>query len=146
MCCRGFPPLALHHVSVQFLCDVYIIPESQWDAHLEGNPPRLQRPPVAQAASHGQCGDSGEWALVAGGGGCMFVGREKGVGNFVLSSFKRALLLLGLPLPCRTHKHIYNVFPHALCVDQYRKIFKNLDSKVEHVISSHQSPCPHHSH
>lgn len=84
--------------------------------------------------------------LGGGGGGCMFVGREKGVGNFVLSSFKRALLLLGLPLPCRTHKHIYNVFPHALCVDQYRKIFKNLDSKVEHVISSHQSPCPHHSH
>lgn len=75
--------------------------------------------------------------LGGGRGQCMFVGREKGVGNFALSGFKHALLLLGLPLPCRTHKHIYNVYTHALCVDQYTKIFKNLGSKVEHVISSH---------
>ena len=61
----------------------------------------------------------------------MFVGREKGVGNFALSGFKHALLLLGLPLPCRTHKHIYNVYTHALCVDQYTKIFKKLIIIIE---------------
>lgn len=69
--------------------------------------------------------------LVAGGGGdCMFVGREKGEGNFALSSFKHTLLPLGLPLPCLTHKHIYNVYTHPLCVDQYSKFLKILTVKL----------------
>ena len=64
------------------------------------------------------------------GGDCMFVGREKGEGNFALSSFKHTLLPLGLPLPCLTHKHIYNVYTHPLCVDQYSKFLKILTVKL----------------
>ena len=72
------PAPALHQVLVQFLCNVRIIPESQRDAHQEGNPPWLQRPPTAQAASHGQRGDSREWALEV--GGVHVCGKGKGRG------------------------------------------------------------------
>lgn len=83
---------------------------------------------------------SGPW------GGVHVCGRGKGGGSFALSSFKRTLFPLGLPLPCLTHKHRCNVYTHALCVDQYRKKVKSLDSKIEHVIFSHLSPAPHPNH
>ena len=137
---RPGPPPGASTILVQ--CPHY--PRESTGCTWSREPAMASETPYCSGSITGQRGDSREWALL--GGGLHFCGKGKGGGNFALSSFKRTLFPLGLPLPCLTHKHRYNVYTHALCVDQYRKTFKGLDSKIEHVITSHLSPPPHPNH
>lgn len=112
------PAPALHRVPAQFLCNVRITPRvngmhiKKGTSHGFRDPLPLRQHHMANVGIPG----SGPWRGVV-----HVCGKGKEGGNFALSSFKRTLFPLGLPLPCLTHRHRYNVYTHALCVDQYRK-------------------------